>query len=505
MRTVDDLRFAIALLAQASKALPDDRRFDRFLVFVEHCFGNSPVGHFAMDVVAAMPDADTLPALADLPAAAQAVDIDNPAAGRIHERLEEWSFPGVLEGLRLARVAAIRQDLRHLTASDAPANPPAGATLFRGVGTTLVDVRRRDRGRGQPDPVRIVVRKNTWPPARESVDAFALESAAGPDPTHTDIDIHFGTNREPLAGPFPGSVDFGGRRNGAEQPLSFGLATVTIPAVHKEGRIERPSFWHFEFKQDKRRHMVIDQVRILSEARWTASASSGGSGAEALLFIHGFNVDFDEALYRTAQIAHDLRFPGLTLCFSWASCGEVLDYTVDEESVRWSTHHLQTFLEVVATRLSLRRIHVVAHSMGNRALLDVLSQWTPPSGSAPLSQIVLAAPDVDAGIFRQVAKVFSRFDRVTLYASSEDKPLRVSRRLHSYPRAGDATPPLVVAHLDTVDVSAVGADLFGLGHSYFAVKPKVFSDLFYIIRHGFIPAQRASIRPVPGQGHFELA
>ena len=73
--------------------------------------------------------------------------------------------------------------------------------------------------------------------------------------------------------------------------------------------------------------------------------------------------------------------------------------------------------------------------------------------------------------------------RITLYASSNDEAIKLSKKVHAYPRAGESGPDIVVVPgLDTIDVSNVDTSL--LGHSYFAEKRTVISDLFYLIRDG---------------------
>lgn len=324
-----------------------------------------------------------------------------------------------------------------------------------------------------------------------------------PEPSLTRVTVYFGTNRERLLKDAMYGASFSGNRSAAVDPLSLGFADVTIPHCHKEGRIERPSFLRFEFSENPDKHMIIEKVVLYDEDTWTKSLA--GRADEALLFVHGFNVTFEDALFRAAQIAYDLRFPGVPLCFSWASRGEVLDYPVDEGTVGWSALHLRRFLELIATKLDIKRVHVIAHSMGNRAVLSVLQSWTPLEGQAQLDQLILAAPDVDAGEFAQCRVSFGRFERATLYASSNDRPLQISRGLHAYARAGDASPPIVLDGLDTIDASKAGAEMFGLGHSYFASKAKIFSDLFYLIWHGLPPPERASLRHVAKTGYYELA
>ncbi|UUT24060.1 alpha/beta hydrolase [Pseudomonas sp. T8] len=257
--------------------------------------------------------------------------------------------------------------------------------------------------------------------------------------------IHFGTDRliEPRRGPLR-FTDFRG-----DDKVTYGLAHVSVPHIHKEGYIERPTstwkIWRAR-KQDPNEHIVIHETSELSLSSWLESVQL--KDCDGLLFIHGFNVTFEEAIWRAAQIGHDLKFPGVKLCYSWASCGKVMSYMSDEATVEWSASHLRDFLTEITQHLGLTRLHIIAHSMGNRALLSVLEDWEDKPGATPISQIVLAAPDVDAGRFKQVGKVFGAYEQVTLYASQHDRAIQLSRSLRSLPRAGDSS--VVIADVDDV-------------------------------------------------------
>ena len=330
-------------------------------------------------------------------------------------------------------------------------------------------------------------------------------SRAPVDQKYTKYAIYFGTDRLLES---PKSVKFGGFRS--DDVVSYGIAEVSIPHIHREGKLERPVLWPSAAKGNPNKHIVIHGSALYDLEAWYSSAktyldklSETSTIHEGLLFIHGYNVSFDAALWRSAQLCHDLKFPGLMLCFSWASLGSTIGYPADEATVDWSAANLKEYLTNITENLGLTRLHIVAHSMGNRALLAVLENWENKPGATPISQIILAAPDVDAKRFKQFGRVFNLYEQVTLYASRYDRAITASQLMHSNPRAGGANPPLVMDHLSTIDVSSAGKDMFGLGHSYVADVSKVFRDLFYIVRHRHKPDQRAGINK-KDEGYWEL-
>lgn len=161
--------------------------------------------------------------------------------------------------------------------------------------------------------------------------------------------------------------------------------------------------------------------RALSYIR---SVFSQTSRRHALLLVHGYNVPFVDAVRRTAQLARDLRtddrreFPGVPLLYSWPSQGQFLKYITDETNITWTRPHFEQFLRLALTETGAEVVHVIAHSMGTRALIECLSVFDTaslPPGSARLDQVVLAAPDFDADTLRELAQTLSsRAKRYTL-------------------------------------------------------------------------------------------
>jgi esterase/lipase superfamily enzyme len=217
------------------------------------------------------------------------------------------------------------------------------------------------------------------------------------------------------------------------------------------------------------------------------------------VFVHGFNVTFESAVYRTAQIAYDLAFDGAPILYSWPSLGSPAAYPVDANNSEWTIDRLHWFLEDVAARSGAQLVHVIAHSRGNWPAMNALNAIAtePHSGTrARFSQVVLTAPDVDADSFKVLARRFNTVaQRTTLYASANDEALRLSKRYQGYQRAGDVSPQIVVTPgVDSIDVSAVDTSL--LGHSYYGDNTSVISDIARLLRTGFPPERRCGIQAV---------
>jgi len=195
-------------------------------------------------------------------------------------------------------------------------------------------------------------------------------------------------------------------------------------------------------------------------------------------------VGFEDAARRTAQLAYDLGFDGAPILYSWPSRNRMVAYTEDEDSVQWTAFHLRAFLEELAERTKATKIHLIAHSMGNRALasaLQVIAAEHRGQSSQLFRQIVLAAPDIGADTVELLAhEIQPLARRITLYASAYDDALLISRLVHGVLRAGQTGQNLVVvAGIDTVDASGVKTDF--LGHSYYGQSDSIVSDIRKIL------------------------
>ncbi len=297
---------------------------------------------------------------------------------------------------------------------------------------------------------------------------------------------------------------YGGDRSDREA-LALGVSEVSIPRDHRIGMLESPSIWHLEFRNDPEKHVVLLSARQQSYEDFYHQLSNSvleSGGKSVLVFVHGYNVTFEDALRRTAQISYDLAYDGVPVSYSWPSKGDISGYTADEASVEWSVPHLQYFLEDLAAKSGAKSIDLVAHSMGNRALSRALQQIA-LTNHAPVqfNEVILAAPDIDRGVFLQLADAMRAVSRrITLYASENDKALRASMKLHAFPRAGEYAALVINPALDPIDASLVDTDF--LGHSYFGDNRSVISDMYDLLRTGNPPDQRFGIKKMKATSGF---
>ena len=339
---------------------------------------------------------------------------------------------------------------------------------------------------------------------KKSAPPLATRNGDKDPAAFVEVEVFYATDRSRSGATAPNDFYAAGRGK-----LEYGVSGVSIPRRHKRGELEAPAWWKLEFSEDPARHIVLLSVTPMTSVDFhngvAQRASVAGQG-NVLVFVHGFNVTFPDAVRRTAQIAYDLQYSGTPITYSWPSQGSPapLGYTTDETNVEWTEPHLKQFLlDLKAGVGSDVRIHLLAHSMGNRALTKVLRSIAAQTDGALFSQVILAAPDIDREVFeRDIAPaVVKTARRTTLYASSQDRALMFSETVHSYVRAGQSSQPLVfVQGLDTVDAS--GIDTSTLGHSYIATEPLLLDDLFKLIRHEMRPLERNLRALPPGQQRY---
>lgn len=383
-----------------------------------------------------------------------------------------------------------------------PSSPSSGVSRKRAYrrATPARPAPRSMKRRMAPPPPNATMRslEAAREPAAAAVDR---ESASSADDTQeapfTTVRVFYATDRNKTGSTKPGEA-YGVERSG----IQYGICDVSIPRDHRMGELEAPSIWKLEFSENPERHVVLLKVLqqnaniFFGDMKRRVRKSAGKS---AFLFVHGYNTTFEKAARRTAQMTYDLGFDGAPVFYSWPSQGTTAGYTIDENNNRWTETHLKTFVSDFVKKSGAKKVFLVAHSMGSRALTNAMTALVrdDPSIKNRIEAIILAAPDIDAEIFKRdiLPRMNGVAKSITLYASSQDNALLASKQIHGYPRAGDAGEDIIVAEgLDTIDASNVDTSL--LGHSYYAESKSIISDLFAIIHRGTAPGERENLKPV---------
>jgi esterase/lipase superfamily enzyme len=315
----------------------------------------------------------------------------------------------------------------------------------------------------------------------------------------TEVKVLFATNRKREA--TGTAVHFSTEGN---QRLEVGSATVAvIKPEHQEiarAQAEEPRKGGIaEAITDLRRLSVplLDlstSGELIEQAKLVLAASKVYKG-QALIFVHGYNVDFENAVRRAGQIAYDLNFDGPVFAFSWPSQECLLCYLTDRDTVDIAAEQLKHFLLQIVAPIDARKVHIIAHSMGNLVLLKALGELmdVPASNRPRIGEVIDAAPDVGRDVFEEFAtKIMADGGKLTIYASAADKALFFSQWIWGRHRVGhiSGSKPELIPGVDLIDITKAGMALFSLNHDVYAASPIVVADMRNILNDERPPDKR---------------
>lgn len=310
--------------------------------------------------------------------------------------------------------------------------------------------------------------------------------------------VYFATNREPdPAGEHDPDLYFGDERG----QLSYGICEVSIPYKRAPGSLPEPSVLRLEFTQDPAVHVVLMEIERLPDAEfWKLLRASVTASPEKqlLLFVHGYCATFRDAARRTAQMAYDLNYQGPSMFFSWPAGSDLegfeekINYIKDLRRAEESDEDLIEVLQKISRYSGAEKVHLIAHSMGNFVLTEALKTMADRLNDAAVpvlfDQAVLAAPDINAREFVERSGIrvrpFSR--RLTVYASTEDKALWVSKKVNGFEPLGFLNDfsrrGAKEALFDLVDATLLSSGWFDSGHIYYGDMPELLKDLRFVFR-----------------------
>jgi len=322
----------------------------------------------------------------------------------------------------------------------------------------------------------------------DEAEAYFKRALAVPKADIKQVSVVFATNRKFDAAK---SRSFGGERS---EQLAFGTAVMLAGREEVAERAERRATAGGQLDQSgapltSERRLAIRTVASGSGEAHLAGELKARIGEgrvpprDALVFVHGYNVAFDDAAKRAAQIAFDLDFQGLMMLYSWPSSARLLGYGYDRDSADIATSHLAEFLQTASRLLPDTRIHLLAHSLGNMVMLGALEKLALATRGGPrpnIGEIVLAHPDVDRDRMRQLIRALDGVGAgKTLYMSEDDKAMWVSKLIRGVARAGGE--PVVMKGIDTIDVTGLASSIWSTNHSTFASNPVAFGDISRLV------------------------
>ena len=250
----------------------------------------------------------------------------------------------------------------------------------------------------------------------------------------------------------------------------------------------------------------IDAVREMAIEEFWKDINSSSNGRFLTLYTHGFNIDFEKGCKRASLFQKSVGLKGSFLLFSWPSNGALLNYTHDEANLYWSVEPLRQVLTDMVGQYGAGNINIAAHSLGTRGVLLalVLMSQAELDNKPLINQVVLIAPDIDAGIFKQYLPLIKPWVKnITIYVSANDSPLALSQQVHGYPRLGQPG-----AHLDGLrGVEIIDISDFPVrsptGHIYHLYQNDVIDDLGQLLNEDKLASQRHGLKQT-GENYWRL-
>lgn len=268
---------------------------------------------------------------------------------------------------------------------------------------------------------------------------------------------------------------FGAERS---EVLRFARYDISIPPKRDAGDINWPTKLE---RPDPRRHFLTTREILYpaeTDFRADLKRDLAARGYEAVIFVHGYNSNFSEGLYRVAQFAHDLELPGSVVHYAWPSAAKPLGYVTDRDSALFARDGLEKLIDEVS-QAGAKRIMLVAHSMGAGLAMEAMRQMAIRGDQQTLDRlagVILISPDIDVDVFRSQARAMARLPQPFLiFGSNRDKMLGLSARLTGQgERLGSLSDVSRVADLKVtfleVGEFSTGAGHFTVGNSPALIK-----------------------------------
>ena len=230
---------------------------------------------------------------------------------------------------------------------------------------------------------------------------------------------------------------------------------VSIPPDRKVGQISWPAK-----RIDPQRDFYVSDLEQMDDidAMLDQIATRLKPGQDIMVFVHGYNTNYAEAVYRNAQMAHDFEDDGVHVSIVWPSEASPTGYLTDRDSTLIARDHLERLMLRFVQRFP-SRVVLVGHSMGAFLTMEALRQMSIGGTEIgeDLGALVLVSPDIRIDVFQaQVARIRQLPDVTVVILSQRDRALQLSSTLAGgQPRLGSAADIEVLSDMDllVIDLS----------------------------------------------------
>ncbi len=256
---------------------------------------------------------------------------------------------------------------------------------------------------------------------------------------YIEVPVIYATSRTPVEVDGK-TVQFDRSRNyeHADLGVSYGVVKVTIAADHAMTSEQKEMGCKSSSKKAMK-HPKLEPLKHENDFMTYLSDRQKQKQSEMCVFVHGYNNSFDAAAASAARLELSLGRP--VIMFSWPSQFKTKAYVVDECNAEWSLRPFQVFMQHVEDSVGPQYLMTVSHSMGNRLINWYLQSRNDKNNEQPVhyKEVVLTSPDIDRATFKNYFyKITNNTDKVRVYISAKDLPLRLSKVIHGNERAGSA-------------------------------------------------------------------
>lgn len=320
---------------------------------------------------------------------------------------------------------------------------------------------------------------------------YATNRVESPESTDKAADDRFGSRRQP--------------------ELTLGSFDIAVEPTLGLGMLLNASDWLINEEIQLQAVRTLPRPAFSGELREQVLASSYGS---LLIVVHGYRETFPSALRKTAFLSHVLDIDTPVLLFDWPGDqgASLSGYRSARRVATASGAELAAVLDLVIEQVGPQRIWIIANSLGGQVVVDAFHHLAADADyadrGAEIENVVLTAPDVDRREFdeRFRSEVEALADNLTIYVSSNDRALLVSRMLNRGRRLGEGT--LSPINPDQSEVAASFAALMQPAdrrltlvdvtpvnrtrnfHNFGLETPEFFDDLFLRLTERELPRGR---------------